>query len=191
MRYFNLFLFVFVLQWSAGAQTILNNASFEGEAQDATTPTGWHVCEVGATPDILPGFWGVKTEASEGETYIGLITRDDGSFESIGQRLQVNLKADECYQISVDLAYAKTYAGYNNPLQLRIWGGSGKCSKTQLIVESAIIDHIDWKTYTFKFVTKKKIRYIIIEAYHDEGKEPVKGNILIDNISEIKPCKKA
>jgi len=191
MRCLNLFLFVAIFQVFSVAQTTLNNASFEDEPQDATVPTGWHICELGTTPDILPGFWGVKTEASEGETYIGLITRADGSFESIGQRLRKSLKADECYQLSVDLAYAKTYAGYNHPLRLRIWGGSGKCSKTQLIVESPIIDHTDWKNYTFKFVTEKKIRYITIEAYNDEEKAPVKGNILIDNISVIKPCKKA
>ena len=70
----------------------LNNASFEGVPQDATTPSGWQECELGTTPDILPGFWNVYTEASDGETFIGLITRDDGSFESIGQRLSSPLK---------------------------------------------------------------------------------------------------
>ncbi len=191
MRYSSLFFFLIVFHGAVTAQSALNNASFEGEPQDATTPTGWHVCEVGTTPDILPGFWGVNREASDGETYIGLITRDDGSFESIGQRLRVKLKANECYQVSVDLAFAKTYAGYNHPLRLRIWGGTGKCGKDQLIVESEVIDHTDWKSYTFKFVTKQKIRYIIIEAYNENEQKPVKGNILIDNISEIKRCKKA
>ena len=83
---------ILLVSWSIllpialSSQIYLTNASFEGEPQDATVPTGWFACELGTTPDILPGFWGVYSESSEGETYLGLITREDGTFESIGQR---------------------------------------------------------------------------------------------------------
>jgi hypothetical protein len=59
-----------LLSLSLKAQTIeLFNPSFEEEAQDATTPQGWSACKEGTTPDILPGFWGVYTMPSDGETY--------------------------------------------------------------------------------------------------------------------------
>ena len=69
------------------------NASFEGEPQDATVPIGWLACEPFTTPDILPGFWGIFQEASEGETYVGLITRENGTL---------------CAVINVDCAWIDT-----------------------------------------------------------------------------------
>ncbi len=174
------------------AQITLENPSFEGDAQDATVPIGWHPCAKGTTPDILPGFWGVYTEPSEGETFLGLISREDGSFESIGQQLSQPLEK-ACYTFSIDLAYSRSYSGYNMPLQLKIWGGKTKCAKSQLLVETEFIEHDDWKTYDLSFIVKKKnINYIIFEAQPAPGVFfAYKGNILIDNCSVIKQCDRA
>jgi hypothetical protein len=169
----------------------LTNPSFEGEPQDATTPTGWHPCREASTPDILPGPWGVYQEASEGNTYIGLICRPDGSREGIGQRLSTPLEANECYTMQLDLAYARTYSGYNHPLRLRIWVADTRCGNQQLIYESELISHSTWKTYAFEFVTKSRYHYLILEALPPEGSVGVKGNILIDHIRAIKPCVRA
>lgn len=176
----------------AAAQIRLVNGGFEGdEPQDATVPAGWHICTENSTPDILPGVWGVYTEPSEGETFVGMITRSDGTWESIGQRTPVALLARECYSITLDLAFSKTYAGYNNPIRVRIWGGATKCKRDQLLAESPLVDHTDWKTYSFSFVPKEEINYIFIEAFHLEGKFSHKGNILIDHIRPIKQCIRA
>ena len=170
----------------------IDNASFEGdEPQDATMPANWHSCRMGTTPDILPGPWGVYLEPSEGETFIGLITRMDGSWESIGQRTGEPLVPGECYSLVVDLAHAKNYSGYNNPLHLRVVGGQVKCARDQVLGQTEFIEHEEWKTYTIKFVPKKEINYIIIEAFYQEGKFSYKGNILIDNIRPIKKCVRA
>lgn len=169
----------------------LTNASFEGEAQDATMPVGWFACAPLTTPDILPGYWGVYSEASEGETFMGLITRGNGSWESIGQRFSAPLKAKECYEFSIDLAHSKTYAGYNQSLKIRIWGGRKRCGKDQLLAETKLIDHSDWETYTYRFTPEKRINYIIIEAFYEEGHFSRQGNILIDNISVFKICPRA
>ena len=185
--YFSLFTIISI---SVFGQTRLNNASFEGEPQDAIVPTGWHPCERGSTPDILPGPWNVYMEASEGETYMGLITREDGTWESVGQRLSVPLKSNECYRFNIDLAYSRTYAGYNEPIKLRIWGGKSRCSKDQLLGESALINHTDWRTYKFQFFAKGNFNYIILEAYY-KGSRIYKGNILIDDISKIVSCTRA
>lgn len=176
----------------ASAQIFLTNSSFEGDQpQDATIPAGWLPYKMGTTPDILPGPWGVQLEASEGDTYVGLITRSDGSWESIGQRLSSPLKANECYTIVMDLAYSKTYAGYGQPLKLRIWGGQTKGKRDQLLVTSELIDHADWESYRFQFVTEMSINYLIIEAFHKDGAFSYQGNILIDNIQQIKKCIRA
>lgn len=166
----------------------LDNASFEGTPQDAMVPVGWFPCERGTTPDILPGPWGVYQEASEGETFVGLITREDGSFESIGQRLKSTLSIDKCYEFTLDLAHSNTYNGYTGAIKLRIWGGTVKCEKRQVLLESKFIEHADWETYKVEFRPEMPINYILIEAYYKDGRFSHKGNILIDNISAIKKC---
>ncbi len=193
--FFLLFLLGFLLAPLAdtAAQVRLENTSFEGKPQDATTPVSWHPCELGTTPDILPGPWGVYHEASEGETYMGLITREDGTYESVGQRLANTLEGRSCFTLRVDLAHSRSYSSYNAPTQLKIWGCQTRCSKSQLLAESIVIDHDDWETYEFKFTTKMPINYIVLEANYvsvTEG-EWEKGNILIDNISIIRPCSRA
>ncbi len=192
MLHFKSWILLFFL-WPAflSAQIYLDNGSFEGRPQDATVPVGWHPCEPETTPDILPGPWGVFEESSEGETFVGLITRIDGTFESIGQRLKKPIKPKECFEFSLDLARSLTYNNYNNPIKLRIWGGRTKCIRDQLLLETEFIDHNDWKTYFVQFFAKKTINYVIIEAHYREGSFAHRGNILIDNISPIKECDRA
>jgi len=176
----------------SSAQISLQNPSFEDEPSDATIPMAWNACKMGSTPDILPGFWGVYNESSHGDTYIGLITREDGSWENIGQRLSQPMLKGRCYAFNVDLAHSNTYSGYSMPARFRVWGGRTRCSKDQLLAETKGIRHTDWKTYNFKFNTKEKYNYIIIEAYYIKGLFiNVKGNVLIDNFTKIMPCDQA
>ncbi|MFM9949574.1 MAG: hypothetical protein ACKV1O_16675 [Saprospiraceae bacterium] len=181
---------LFNVAYHVQAQQIIHfqNASFEGEPQDATVPVGWLPCEPGSTPDILPGQWGVYQEASDGTTYLGLITREDGTWESVGQRLQDPLEANECYAFQFNRAYAKTYAGYNNPVKLRVWGGQTKCSKDQMLYQTDFIKHINWKTYEVRFRAKQPINYLIIEAYYSDKEFSHKGNILVDKLTPLKKC---
>lgn len=167
------------------------NPSFEGEAQDATVPIGWLTCDPFSTPDILPGFWGVYQPASDGDTYVGLITRADGTWEAMTQRLARTVHKGDCYGFSVDLARGATYSGYNKAIKVRIWGSTDKCDKTQLLLETPLVEHIHWKTYPVTFTAKRPIRYIIIEAFYSEGRFSHKGNVLIDNLTPLRPCPRA
>ena len=170
----------------------LVNPSFEDDPQDATVPTGWMPCAMGTTPDILPGSWGVYTRPSKGRTYMGLITRADGTHESVGQRLAAPLDARECYSFSLDLAHSNTYSGYNAPIRLRIYGSRTRCAKDQLLAETATVSHTTWRTYDFTFTPAFDLNYIILEAAFADGTtEYYRGNILLDNCSMIKQCDRA
>jgi hypothetical protein len=162
----------------------------EGRPQDATMPLGWHACEVGTTPDICPDTWGVDQEPYEGQSYIGLITRPDGSWESIGQRLSHSLEKAECYVFSVVLAHSDAYAGYNAPALLRIWLGNEKCKKLYLIGETGAIRHYEWKEYIFNFTPDKTYSHIILECYYPFERVFSSGNILIDRLSTFQKCKR-
>ncbi len=172
-------------------QIRLENPSFEGEPQDATVPTGWMPCEPGTTPDILPGPWGVTNEPSDGDSFLGLITREDGSFESIGQRLLTPIEEGECYNFKIDLARSGTYTGYDKPLKLRIYGARSRCEKTELLYESPLIKHTEWKEYEVVIIPKFEYNYLIFEAHNIGSSVPRKGNILLDNCSRIKKCTRA
>lgn len=175
---------------NVNAQVIFNNPSFEDEPSDATVPMGWHACETGTTPDIGPGPWGIDLEAEEGETYVGLITRSDGSFEAIGQRFPVVLEKDLCYEFELSAAACDTYSGFNERIKFRVWAGTKKTKRSQLLYESEIVDNIEWEKHKVKFTAEKALKYLIIEAYIDYEDGPRKGHVLIDNITNIKICDK-
>lgn len=166
----------------------LDNPSFEGEPMDAVVPAGWSPCNDFSTPDILPGVWGVHLEPSHGKTYVGLITRMDGSVEGIGQRTPITLKANTCYSLTMDLAYSHTYSGYTHPAKCKVWLAKDQCVKEMLIVDTDLITHNFWKTYTWKFEPEEDYDFIILEAYYPDGDFYVKGNILIDNIRPLREC---
>lgn len=194
MRYYLLFLLcLFTAFLAAQLPTSIDliNPSFEGQPSDATLPLGWFKSTPETTPDILPGYWGVYQEAEDGDTYLGLITRPDGSWEAIAQRLPRQLQAKECYQFVIDLAHSKTYSGYNGSLKLRVYGGSTKTDRSYLLYESPLIDHAHWKNYPIQFNLKRNIEYLIFEAYHSSEPFRYSGNILLDNVSRIVSCPRA
>lgn len=186
----------FLLCWtSLSAQfkpMILSNASFEGVPHDAVTPDNWQACGLDSSPDILPGPWGVYQKPTEGTSFVGLITRDDNTWEALGQKMPRPFKKERCYKFKVDLSSSPAYAGYAEPTCLRVWVGNSACDRAQLIAISPTIDHYEWKTYEFLFSTEDDYKYIIIECYY---KQPsinyYKGNLLIDNISAFEMCDRA
>jgi outer membrane protein OmpA-like peptidoglycan-associated protein len=164
--------------------------------------SGWYDCgtlkfPTESPPDIHPGgFWENNINAFHGKTYLGMVVRDNDSYEGVGQRLTKVLERGKCYEFSVSLAQSSKYwsqskltsqkANYIRPCVLRVWGGNGFCTTKELLAESPPVNHEDWKTYNFSFKPKEEYRYILIEAYY---KTPVilpyNGHILLDNISHF------
>lgn len=170
------------------AQALISNPSMEDQPADATMPSGWFSASKGTTPDILPGFWGVYAEPEDGESYVGLITRPDGSFESIAQRLGESLSKETCYTLGLYLAHSENYTGYNQPLKLRVYISNKKNKREQLVYESPLIDNEDWEFFRFDITPKKPAKYLILEAYNGSGEQAWKGNILIDGLSQLTIC---
>lgn len=168
------------------------NPSFEGQPHDAITPDQWQACGLDSSPDILPGPWGVYQKPTHGSSFMGLITRENNSWEAAGQALTKPLKKDRCYKIKVDLANSPAYAGYNRATCLRIWGSNTPCDRGELLAISEAVGHYEWKTYEFIFAPLQDYQYIIIECYY---KTPVleyyRGNLLIDNFTAFEACDRA
>jgi outer membrane protein OmpA-like peptidoglycan-associated protein len=183
------------------SQTIeLRNSSFEDAPRHSTTPYGWYDCgQVEETPpDIQPGSFGVFKKAADAKTYLGLVTRDNDTWEGVGQRLSQPMQAGECYNFSISLARAEKYISiskttrveenFNKPIRLRVWGGTSYCSKKEKLAETITIKHTSWKEYSFKLNPKSNYNYIFLEAFFEPTLFPYNGNILIDECSSLVPC---
>ncbi|MBT8219405.1 MAG: hypothetical protein KJP00_06260 [Bacteroidia bacterium] len=175
----------------ASAQIEIKNPSFE-ISNSAGIPTDWTICNSGSTPDMLPGLWDVISEPSDGNTYLGLITRNDGTWESIGQRLTDKVIPSRCQRFNVDLARSPTYVGYSLPVKLRIYLGKNACDKAQLIGETENILSTEWTTIQINFIPDEAYSHIVLEAYYANGIYIYyNGNILVDNITPIEVCPRA
>lgn len=174
-----------------GAQIHVINPSMEDTPSDATVPQGWSPCAFLTTPDILPGYWGVYLDPFEGDTYVGIITRENGTVESFGQRLSEPLTEGMCYEFNLQLAHSKVYAGYGQPIKIKIYIADELCGTKQVIYTSPFVAHEEWKQYDIQFTPKQTSQYIMIEAFYKEGSFSHKGNILIDALSSIHRCNRA
>ncbi len=204
-----LMLFLSINLYAQGDVIHLQNPSFEGMPQKGGAHfflPGWGDCAKYYFPNETPpdihgnntDLFSVKNNPQEGSTFLGMVARElSESWEMVSQRLEKNLIAGRCYEFKVHLAKADVYlsgikkkgdAKYNfdKPLKLRIWGSSFACKKTQLLSESPMVDHKEWREYSFKFKPKADYSFILLEVFYKTPVlVPYNGNILIDNASDI------
>ena len=192
----------------AQAKTIkLNNPSFEDYVQAGHAPEGWYDCGFGGEtpPDVGPtGLFKETQKANTGATYLGLVTRDNKTWEAVGQKLKSPLLSDTCYELTIYLMSSSIYmsrsrltkedVNYNSPAKLAIYGGYTICEQRQLLAESPTLKSKQWTKYSFIIKPEKKLDYLILMSYYaDEMLDkpigvPTNGNVLVDNISDITPC---
>jgi outer membrane protein OmpA-like peptidoglycan-associated protein len=196
---FNLF-FATAYAQQKEAPIKLLNPSFEGTPKSGELPAGWMNCGAAneTPPDTQPWQFKVDKLAQQGNSYLGMVVRDNDSRESVAQRLPTPLKVDYCYTFSVWLCKSEIYlsrsstsgleANYATPVKLRVWAGNNYCEKAELLAETSEVTTMNWAEYKFEFKPKKDYSYISFEASH---KTPTlisyNGNILLDNASVLTP----
>lgn len=194
---------------------ILKNSSFEDTPRQGVSSDfgasiqNWFDCgevlfKSETPPDIHPGnFFSVSLEPFRGNSYLGLVVRDNDSWESVSQRLSAPIEGGKCYQFSIYLAKSDTYLSnsravgtnkkfnFSKPTTLRIWGGSDYCQNSELLAVSEPVDNLDWKEYTFEFNPENDHSFILLEAFYKTPEPiPYNGHILVDEASHIVriPC---
>ena len=182
----------------------LENPSFEADKPGpGIIPEGW--LNLGAPdespPDIQPGMFDVNLKAQDGKTYLGLVVRDNNTWEGVGQRLGGYLQKDTSYTFSLYLARSNSFismsratlkeATYNAPTILKIWGVNTQTQQEELLAESETVSHSQWTRYSFTLTPKvADFDEIDLMAYYAPGFEQKNGNLLIDNCSAIAKDKK-
>lgn len=189
---------------SAFCQEIkLENPSFEGKPATGVIGynpvVGWIDCGKSgeSPPDIQPnaGF-SVFRPAQSGNTYVGLVTRDNDTWEGLSQKLASPMEAGACYNFSANICKSATYRSltrttkreedFTKPIKFRIWGGNNPCEKSQMLAESPLISNTEWQQFSFKLQPSKSYTYISIEAYYNTPVLlPYNGNILVDGLSSL------
>jgi outer membrane protein OmpA-like peptidoglycan-associated protein len=202
MKTIRLLLFIlicFSVHLNAQSKRIkLSNPSFEGTPSMGSPPQNWFDCgmEGESAPDVQPGAFEVKNKAHDGGTYLGMVVRDNETWEAVGQHLSSPLQGGNCYQFRIFLNRSDEYFSHSRtteknefftkPIKLRIWGGNSRCDRGQLLDESELINGGTWTESTFVLSPKENYSYIVLEAfYKTPSLFPYNGNILVDNASDI------
>ena len=177
----------------------LKNPSFEDYPRAGRVPEGWRDCgfpeESPADTHPSGAFDIVKYPADE-NTYLGLVTRDNDTWERVSQKLVTPIKAGQCYIFKLALCRSELYvsasrlsgkqANYTQPIKLKIWGGDAFCDKKEALGESPLVEHTDWEDYIFTFYPNNNHTYLMLEAFYKEPiLNPYNGNLLLDNASSI------
>lgn len=154
----------------------------------------------GETPsDVQPGQFGCNLPPAHGSTYVGMVTRDNYTWEGISQKLSAPLDSGVCYTFTIQLATSPNYisyarrtrqeVNYNLPVVFQMWGGYANCDETVLLAESPVINHRDWRKYHFtvRHLRDKPLTHITFQVHYPPGKRCIAstGNLLMDDLSEI------
>lgn len=182
----------------------LDNPSFEDMPRHSRSPRMWSDCGFPdeSPPDVQPDFtFLVSKPAFDGNTYLGMVTRDNDTWESVGQLISSPLKGDACYEFSIKLARSLSYystsrttsreANYIQPIKLRVWGGFGMCDKREMLGETPLVENPDWQEFQMKLTPSANYTHIILEAfYQTPSLFPYNGNLLLDDASPLRmvPC---
>ncbi len=210
-KYPSILFFSFLFIQNATSQEgviYLENPSFEGTPAvgeaGGKLPDGWFDCgfphETPPDVHLVKGNpFGVETLPYHGDSYLGLVVRENDTYERIGQKLSSPLKAGVEYSFSIYMARSLFYTSptptsngkmfnYVSPCKLRIWGGNERCQRQELIAESNLIINSRWIDFQLTLKPSSQYNYIVLEAfYKTPSLFPYNGNILIDHASNIIP----
>lgn len=181
---------------NSSSRVELSNPSFEDLPYASKTPWGWinYGVSTETPPDIQPGAFECMLAPQDGDSYLGLVVRDNDTWESVGQPLNVPLQRDSQYVFTAWLAKSALYmssskttnlpANYATPVVLRIWGRNGPDDR-ELLATSPLVTNMQWAKSRFVLQPQKgNWKHLVLEAYYKDSKLfPYNGNLLIDKCS--------
>jgi hypothetical protein len=180
----------------------LRNASFElGKPGYSTLPNQWIDCGFANESPIDihsqdTDYFRVESTAAAGYHFIGLVARDNYSWEGIGQQLEYPLQAGKWHTLSFSAKQSKFYislsrqysreTNYDGALVLFLWASDTACVQQELLGISPVLDYEDWTAVQLSFVPSQDFEYIWFEVcYEDPEGTPYNGHVLLDDFSPI------
>ena len=189
--------FIFLAKIGFSQELLLKNLSFEGRAKVGEIPYPWISCgdRNESEPDTQPGFFDCTTKPHHGDTYIGMVVRDNDTQERISQKLSSPLEAGVTCSFTIWMAQSEHYlsrspttfrdANFTAPCILKVWSVNKNCKKIEQLAATNAVNHKDWKNYELIFTPKKTCTHVMLEVYYLDASVPSNGHILIDDMSNI------
>lgn len=183
------------------AQVITTNDGFEGSPMQGTPPPGWQNCNDGlSTGDTQPGWFHNHVPASEGQTYLSLVTRALNPFatvETVWADLLSPLEQGVAYHMTIDLSLSSNFQGdfnwdtyyFNNPCVLRVIGFNGDCdapAQSEILWESGIVDVFGWQTFDISFSPQSgNYQSIALRPYFTPVNNIKNSALLLDALKSV------
>lgn len=190
---------LFFVRGQTQSPITLSNASFEDTPGHSRAPRDWASCSFPeeSPPDVQPDMtFRVTLPAYDGSTYLGMVVRDNNTWEGVSQALSAPLEAGLCYRLDLAAACSATYLSqsrvtgisinYDQPTLLRVWGGEQFCDPLELLGVIGPVSKPDWEEYSLLLQPQKRCSYLFFEAVF-VGAEAYCGNLLLDGLSDIVP----
>ena len=182
-------------------QNLLDNPSFERHnGRAGWMPEAWinagPVTE--SPPDVHTAdseIFGVRHRPAAGDTYLGMVARDNFTFEAIAQRIPGGLRAGQTYELQLWVSRSEELRSqsrltrapvtYDAPIPFDVYvSNKANGDHFELVARSAPITHSDWRLYTIAFTPTRNWKYLRIGAgMNVMSAKPQCGNILIDDLS--------
>lgn len=186
---FHLLVLFLLAELSGHCNNYIKNPGFEGPDGIEVVPEHWTAgCGVMNTPDTQPGWWNIENEPHSGDSFLNLLYKEDGTTESVYQKLDNTLHIGSCFMIEIFLAQACQdslsglyHYGLNNPGDLTIRGSTDfGCDNGQILAVFEQVNNCEWKPFYAVFMAHEEINYIYLEF--SKGISPSKdGSVLIDD----------
>ncbi|MCC6768900.1 MAG: T9SS type A sorting domain-containing protein [Bacteroidia bacterium] len=183
------------------AQLITPNDGFEGQPRMAIPPGGWNNCNDGnSSADTQPGYFSNQAPASEGKTYISLVTRSistPGTVETVWAELNRPFEKEKCYELTIDARSSDQFKAnfqfddyyFNSPFILQVIGFNGDCKTpetSELLWQSDIINFLNWQQlHIFIRPLKDTYRNIAIRPYFTQADNFQNSVAFLDNMRPV------
>lgn len=145
-------------------------------------------------------FWNLNAKAYHGDTFLGLVARDNGTHEIIGQKLEQSIIKGSTYEMSIYASVNTDYlshsnttfkeANYVSPVKLQLYGinynEETEEMTYELLAETSGIVNQDWKKFKFLFspVFSNYNHIVFTPNFIDENLF-TNGHVLLDLCSDI------
>lgn len=194
------FLLFLIIESSGQSDTIFwKNPSFEGIPRTSLLPKGWFNCNATTllSPDIQPnGAFQMQKQALEGDTYLGMVTRENNTKASVGQQLNQPLQQGQCYFFTISLCRTNHYKSLHattehieqddGPVKLTIWAGNEACQRKEKLAETNAVYNKNWLDFVLTFQPSNNYEFILFEANYEEDLSiPYNGHLLMDRATPI------
>lgn len=215
----NLLLTLFLLFW-IGNDCLAQNLLRNGGMEDVPTPGAvggrvvreWVDCgkinesapDIQPSPDFRQLYFEVDIAPYEGSTYLGMVVRENETYEGLSQGVRAILEPDKTYVFKVALARSPQYISdarsgvpgektdHHRACVFQLWGGTTYCQERELLAESIPIEHTNWEEYEFIFQPNEIYDFVSINVFWvPPFLMPYNGNLLVDDcflsVTDIAP----